>query len=106
MSNLEQGLRKNWKQFTLLVIINGFVGGMVGLERREAIRLLWEQMKEGNMRAFTIYFDRRYGRAMPKSLPKTDALQRFEVEVIGGQGDNVFKRIVESIRFENDAGET
>ena len=27
------GLRENWKQFTLLVIINGFVGGMVGLER-------------------------------------------------------------------------
>ena len=76
------------------------------IDRREAIRLLWEQMKEGNMRAFTIYFDRRYGRAMPKSLHKTDALQRFEVEVIGGQGDNVFKRIVESIRFENDAGET
>ena len=27
------GLRENWKQFSLLVIINGFVGGMVGLER-------------------------------------------------------------------------
>lgn len=27
------GLAENWKQFTLLVIINGFVGGMVGLER-------------------------------------------------------------------------
>jgi len=27
------GLKHNWKQFTLLVIINGFVGGMVGLER-------------------------------------------------------------------------
>ena len=27
------GLRENWKQFTLLVIINAFVGGMVGLER-------------------------------------------------------------------------
>lgn len=27
------GLKSNWKQFTLLVIINGFVGGMVGLER-------------------------------------------------------------------------
>jgi len=27
------GLGANWKQFTLLVIINGFVGGMVGLER-------------------------------------------------------------------------
>lgn len=27
------GLKQNWKQFILLVIINGFVGGMVGLER-------------------------------------------------------------------------
>ncbi|KPM46779.1 MFS transporter [Jiulongibacter sediminis] len=30
---VELGLRENWKQFTLLVIINGFVGGMIGLER-------------------------------------------------------------------------
>lgn len=27
------GLKENWWQFTLLVIINGFVGAMVGLER-------------------------------------------------------------------------
>ena len=27
------GLRQNWQQFTLLVLINAFVGGMVGLER-------------------------------------------------------------------------
>lgn len=27
------GLRENWEQFTLLVLVNGFVGGMVGLER-------------------------------------------------------------------------
>ena len=27
------GLRENWPQFSLLVIINGFVGAMVGLER-------------------------------------------------------------------------
>jgi MFS family permease len=27
------GLRKNWKQFTLLVVVNAFVGGMVGMER-------------------------------------------------------------------------
>jgi MFS family permease len=27
------GLRANWQQFTLLVLINAFVGGMVGLER-------------------------------------------------------------------------
>jgi len=26
-------LKANWKQFTLLVIINAFVGGMVGMER-------------------------------------------------------------------------
>ena len=30
---IEHGLRENWKQFTLLVIVNAFVGGMVGLER-------------------------------------------------------------------------
>jgi MFS family permease len=33
MSQVELGLKENWKQFTLLVIINAFVGGMVGLER-------------------------------------------------------------------------
>lgn len=31
--NVRLGLRENWLQFLLLVIINGFVGGMVGLER-------------------------------------------------------------------------
>jgi len=30
---VQLGLKENWRQFTLLVIINGFVGGMVGLER-------------------------------------------------------------------------
>jgi len=30
---IKLGLRENRKQFTLLVIVNGFVGGMVGLER-------------------------------------------------------------------------
>lgn len=30
---LKLGLKQNWQQFTLLVIINAFVGGMVGLER-------------------------------------------------------------------------
>lgn len=31
--NMESGLRKNWIQFSILVIVNAFVGGMVGLER-------------------------------------------------------------------------
>ena len=33
MQNVRLGLKENWKQFIILVIINGFVGGMVGLER-------------------------------------------------------------------------
>jgi len=30
---VKQGLKENWAQFSLLVLINGFVGGMVGMER-------------------------------------------------------------------------
>src|ERR1051326_4625334 len=33
MKQVQLGLRENWRQFTLLVIINAFVGGMIGLER-------------------------------------------------------------------------
>lgn len=33
METLQFGLKENWKQFSLLVIINAFVGGMIGLER-------------------------------------------------------------------------
>lgn len=33
MKNIELGLKQNWQQFFLLLIINTFVGGMVGLER-------------------------------------------------------------------------
>lgn len=36
------GLRENWRQFTLLVVINAFVGGMVGLERSILPRLAQE----------------------------------------------------------------
>lgn len=32
-ANLQLGLKENWKQFTILVIVNAFVGGMVGMER-------------------------------------------------------------------------
>lgn len=31
--DIQPGLKENWKQFTLLVIINAFVGGMIGMER-------------------------------------------------------------------------
>ncbi|HLX91993.1 MAG TPA: MFS transporter [Puia sp.] len=33
MTGVQLGLKANWRQFSLLVVINAFVGGMVGLER-------------------------------------------------------------------------
>ena len=33
MTDIALGLRENWRQFSLLVLVNAFVGGMVGLER-------------------------------------------------------------------------
>src|SRR5881227_1163830 len=41
--DVQLGLRANWQQFTLLVIINAFVGGMVGLER-SIVPLLGQQV--------------------------------------------------------------
>ncbi len=32
-SAIQLGLRGNWQQFLLLVLVNAFVGGMVGIER-------------------------------------------------------------------------
>jgi MFS family permease len=32
-TKIQLGLKENWKQFTLLVIVNAFVGGMIGMER-------------------------------------------------------------------------
>lgn len=32
-TNIQLGLKENWKQFWLLVLINALVGGMIGLER-------------------------------------------------------------------------
>ena len=32
-TKVQLGLKENWKQFALLLLVNAFVGGMVGLER-------------------------------------------------------------------------
>jgi MFS family permease len=42
-SVVQLGLRANWQQFTLLVIVNAFVGAMVGLER-SIVPLLGQQV--------------------------------------------------------------
>lgn len=33
VESIQLGLKKNWKQFSILVIVNAFVGGMIGMER-------------------------------------------------------------------------
>lgn len=33
LQKVKLGLKENWRQFTLLVIVNGFVGAMIGMER-------------------------------------------------------------------------
>ncbi len=30
---IRQGLKENWRRFAMLVLVNAFVGGMVGIER-------------------------------------------------------------------------
>ncbi len=32
-NTIQLGLKQNWKQFSILILVNAFVGGMVGLER-------------------------------------------------------------------------
>lgn len=39
------GLKENWKQFFLLVLVNAFVGGMVGMERSILPRLAEEEFQ-------------------------------------------------------------
>jgi len=34
MKNIQLGLKENWQQFTLLVLVNMMVGGMVGSARK------------------------------------------------------------------------
>jgi MFS family permease len=44
-ATIRLGLRENWQQFSLLVLINAFVGGMVGLERTVVPLIGSEQFK-------------------------------------------------------------
>lgn len=41
--NMKLGLKENWKQFALLLVVNAFVGGMVGLERTILPKLAEEE---------------------------------------------------------------
>lgn len=45
MNQVKLGIRENWKQFFLLVLINAFVGGMVGMERSILPQLAEEEFQ-------------------------------------------------------------
>lgn len=46
--NIKLGLRENWQQFSLLVLVNMLVGGMVGLERTVVPLVATEEFKIGS----------------------------------------------------------
>lgn len=48
MEQIKLGLKENWQQFTLLVLVNCFVGGMVGLERTIVPLVGTEEFKIGS----------------------------------------------------------
>src|ERR1700741_1504344 len=53
------GLRENWQQFSLLVLINAFVGGMVGLARTVAPLIGAEEFRSASttiVRSFIVSF--------------------------------------------------
>ncbi|SKA45598.1 Predicted arabinose efflux permease, MFS family [Chitinophaga eiseniae] len=48
MTDIKLGLKENWQQFTLLVLVNMLVGGMVGLERTVVPLVGTEEFKIGS----------------------------------------------------------
>jgi MFS family permease len=47
-TSVRLGLKANWPQFTLLLLINAFVGGMVGIERTVVPLIGAEEFKIGS----------------------------------------------------------
>ena len=56
------GLRENWRQFSLLVAVNVFVGGMIGLER-SILPLLAEEEFEVTSTTAAVSFIATFGLA-------------------------------------------
>ncbi|HEU5430586.1 MAG TPA: MFS transporter, partial [Thermomicrobiales bacterium] len=80
------GLRENWEQFALLVLINAFVGGMVGLERT-IVPLLADQAFGLASRTIALSFIVSFG--VVKALANlaagrfSDRIGRKQILVIG-----------------------
>jgi hypothetical protein len=62
--------------------------------------VLWEQIEQGNMRAMTIYFDRRFGKSKPMIDNEIEDRQ-FQIEVIDSR-ESLFKELATKLKFEDD----
>ena len=47
-AEIKLGLRENWRQFSLLAVVNTFVGGLVGLERTVVPLVATEEFRIGS----------------------------------------------------------
>lgn len=78
---IELGLRANWRQFSLLVVVNAFVGAMVGMERSILPAIAEQEFKLvahtailafivvfGISKAFTNYFAGRFSDAYGRKV--------------------------------------
>src|SRR6516165_4030709 len=75
------GLYENWQQFALLVLINAFVGGMVGLERTLVPLIGSETFQLGSTVAVTSFiisfgWSRRSRTSSRASLPTPGGARR------------------------------
>lgn len=80
------GLRENWRQFSLLVLINAFVGGMVGIERTVVPLIGSETFHIGStaiVTSFIVAFGLVKGCANLVSGQLADTWGRKQVLVIG-----------------------
>jgi MFS family permease len=74
------GLRQNWKQFWLLVLVNGLVGGMIGLERTLLPKIAEQEL---NVHTNTIILSFIVLFGLSKSI--TNFLTGIVVKKIGGR---------------------
>jgi MFS family permease len=83
---IQLGLRKNLSQFSLLVLVNAFVGGMVGLERTVVPLIGSEEFKIGSVTvvaSFIISFGLTKALTNLMSGQLADSLGRKRVLVLG-----------------------
>jgi hypothetical protein len=89
---MQQGLKENWRQYTLLVIINAFIGVMAGLERSVLPELAQE--KFGVDRTFLTGIVKN---TTVKDFPECIGVFRFGRN--SGYGRGEFKRVFKKLIF-------